>query len=237
MLRFGEATRQSVALVTPDAAAPAGVAARATCLAFEYQKTLAAAALGLWRLAAPPPAGRGLAPNARVLCIGGGGGSLPLFLAATLPDAQARRHFSHANAHVPMTCAAAQIDVVELDPDVISAMPHCGFVPNPPRLRVHAADGAAFVAAAAAAQGAPYDLAVIDAFDGDDAVPPALTQPAFLRALAAALHPARGVALMNVHGGMRPDAMASALADAAARVRSAVASAAPSRRIPSIMYC
>ena len=102
-------------------------------------------------------------------------------------------------------------------------MPHCGFVPDPPRLRVHAADGAAFVAAAAA----PYDLAVIDAFDGEDNVPPALTQPAFLRHLAAALHPARGAALLNVHGGMRPDATASALASAAARARSMFAPAAP----------
>ena len=90
MLRFGDATRQSVALVTRDPAAPAGVTARATALAFEYQKSLGALALGLWRLAVPTERGS-LAPGARVLCIGGGGGSLPLFLAATLPDAQARR--------------------------------------------------------------------------------------------------------------------------------------------------
>ena len=90
MLRFGDATRQTVALVTRDAAAPAGVTARPTALAFEYQKTLGALALGLWHLAAPPQEHGGLAPGARVLCVGGGGGSLPLFLAATLPDAQVR---------------------------------------------------------------------------------------------------------------------------------------------------
>ena len=165
-----------------------------------------------------------------MLCIGGGGGSLPLFLAETLPDAQVSTAHHIADLHMTRQCVS-QVDVVELDPEVIRAMPHCGFHAAPPRLRLHAADGAAFVAAAAASGAPPYDLAVIDAFDGNDCVPATLTQPPFLRNLAAVLHPSRGAALMNVHGGLRPDALASALAAAEASAQRALrVSAQPSVR-------
>jgi hypothetical protein len=203
VLRFGDATRQSVTLVTPEAEAeeaeqPATLRAAPGVLAFEYVRTMAVTALALWRLAAPEP--RGLAPGARVLCLGGGGGSLPLFAAAALPN--------------------AIVDVVEIDPAVAAAMPHCGFAPAPPALSLHIADGAAFVEAAAREVAAgvrqPYDLALLDAFDGADDVPEKLAAPAFLNDLAAALHPARGAALWNMHGGLRPDAAQSALAAAAA---------------------
>ena len=50
-----------------------------------------------------------------------------------------------------------------------------------PNLRLHCADGAAWVAATARAVVArtetPLDLVLLDAFDGDDAVPACFTQP------------------------------------------------------------
>ncbi len=199
VLRFNADTRQSVALCTllPGG----GVAARPEVLAMEYLKVIASQALGLWRLrsgdadADAPP---------RVLCIGGGGCSLPLFLARFLPG--------------------ALVDVAEIDAAVVEAAPHLG-VPaaaaalagGGASLRVHARSAQDFLADAAAAGDAwPYDLVVLDAFDGDDAVPPALLQPAFLAALSARVHPARGAVLLNTHGGQLPplrvdEALAAAL--------------------------
>lgn len=48
-----------------------------------------------------------------------------------------------------------------------------------------------------------YDLCVVDAFDGRDEIPSALTAKggAFLAALSAVLHPERGAAVVNTHGG------------------------------------
>ena len=99
MLRFNDVTRQTVVRVTltPEGGSSGGgspavqVAAQPDCLAQEYLKTgasVAAALLGLQRLV---PAGGG--PDAqqqqqrrlRALCIGVGGGSLPLFLAHHFP--------------------------------------------------------------------------------------------------------------------------------------------------------
>lgn len=83
----------------------------------------------------------------RVLMIGMGGGSLAKFIYHQLPW--------------------AAIDVVELDPRVVSIARQQFFVPpDDERLRVHVGDGAEWVARA----GAPVDIIILDGYDGDSQV-------------------------------------------------------------------
>lgn len=182
------------------------------CLAQEYLKTMAslvAALLGLQRLQGQASARGGASADGsalasepdhqqqprwlrrrlRVLCIGVGGGSLPLFLSHTLPW--------------------VEVDAVELDPAVVAAaMAAMGLPADHPRLRLHTADAAAFLRAWRRRRqqqdqqqqhpqpkeqqqpGAgwqqpsaePWDLIIQDTFDGQDAIPAALcTQGAVLQ--------------------------------------------------------
>jgi spermidine synthase len=73
------------------------------------------------------------------------------------------------------------------------AQTHFGLAPGP-QLRLHAADGRAFVAAARA-RGERFDAVLVDAFD-DEGIPPALFDEGFLRDVAAVLAP-DGVFLAN----------------------------------------
>ncbi|CAI5462911.1 unnamed protein product [Closterium sp. Yama58-4] len=135
VLRFNESTRQSVARVATVAVDVTvtgekrdvitggkgegerrGVILQRQqpdCLAFEYLKSMAAVALTSCHLhhphlSVPPAASPTASPPLRVLCLGLGGGSLPLFLAHELPS--------------------AHIDAVEIDPAVIAAArQHMGF--------------------------------------------------------------------------------------------------------------
>jgi spermidine synthase len=125
-----------------------------------------------------------------VLLIGVGGGSLPTALAAVVPG---------------MT-----IDGVDVDPAVLRVARRYFALQPGPRLRLHAADGAAFVAQARA-RGERYDAVLLDAFD-DDGVPPALFGEAFLRDVHAILAP-HGVLLANtvevsLHAGEKAAAAA-----------------------------
>ncbi|TNF29108.1 MAG: hypothetical protein EP329_16565 [Deltaproteobacteria bacterium] len=122
-----------------------------TWLEFTYTKTALAAFA--------------LAPKkARVLVVGLGGGTIPMFLRRVLPD--------------------AEIDVVELEPRVAAvAQAHLGFTPDP-KLRVHIADGRRFIEEAEA----QWDVIVLDAY-GPDAVPPPLATREFLEAVRARLAP------------------------------------------------
>jgi len=80
----------------------------------------------------------------RILIVGLGGGTLPSALAALLPQ--------------------AEIDVVEIDPAVLRvAEDYFRFAPSP-RLRVHAADGRAYVEQMVREK-RQYDLVMLDAFD------------------------------------------------------------------------
>ncbi|MBN2507378.1 MAG: fused MFS/spermidine synthase [Verrucomicrobia bacterium] len=111
---------------------------------------------------------------ARILVVGLGGGTLPMFL---------RRH-----------CPQAAIDAVEIDPDVVEvARTFFGFQEDA-RLRAHVADGRAFIEQCAR----PYDLMVLDAF-GADSIPYALATREFLEAVRRVLTP-RGVAAGNLWG-------------------------------------
>ena len=109
---------------------------------------------------------------ARVLFLGLGTGSMPRFLAERYP--------------------AAEIDVVEIDPEVPPlAERFFRFRPGP-RLRLRVADAADFVRE----EHPPYDLVVLDACFGPDP-PPQLSTVEFFRALRGLLAPG-GVLVANL---------------------------------------
>lgn len=117
----------------------------------------------------------GAAPAVRrVLVIGLGGGSLPMYLRDRRSD--------------------LWIDVVEIDPAVADvARSHFGFAEDA-RLRLHLADGRAFVERAEPV----YDAIVMDAY-GADSIVRSLATRECLRAMRRALTPA-GVVIADVWG-------------------------------------
>ncbi|KAL9232944.1 hypothetical protein vseg_008002 [Gypsophila vaccaria] len=203
VLRFNDLTRQSTVKVMatakmsdPDVKSmvAAGLTALSTC-----NFDLANAVSGNRKL--------------RVLCIGHGGGSLPLFLASKIQG--------------------AVIDVVEIDPLVISASINgMGFpsfsVASLPgqhvlsratamddvlwkgiheRLFLHESDAEKFVLNSSYV----YDIIFIDAYDGDDIFPRKLWDPdsPFLESLGRRLHPSHGTVVVNLHSDadiVSPDA-------------------------------
>ncbi|XP_042513247.1 uncharacterized protein LOC122088149 isoform X2 [Macadamia integrifolia] len=148
----------------------------------------------------------------RILCVGHGGGSLPLFLASKI--------------------LGAVVDIVEIDPLVIStSIQAMGFpafarmkpsgeraLPKPTftdqvlwkgvheRLFLYESDAEKFIVN----NSNLYDLAFIDAYDGDDTFPHKLWDPhsLFLEALKSRLHPEHGTVVVNLHADsdiMNPD--------------------------------
>jgi spermidine synthase len=100
----------------------------------------------------------------RVLIVGLGGASIPVFLRAYFP--------------------AMTIDAVEIDPAVVvAARLHFGFVEDE-RMRAHVADGRAFIEK----EGSPYDIIILDAYSSDS-TPVHLTTLEFLRAVRKRLTP------------------------------------------------
>ena len=95
----------------------------------------------------------------RVLVLGLGGGSLPMFL---------HKNFSEA-----------RIDIAEIDPAVIRVAERFFGVRQDDRLRIHAGDARAFVEASAPSR---YDVIFVDAF-GANSSPAHLTTQEFARAL------------------------------------------------------
>ena len=110
----------------------------------------------------------------RVLIIGLGGGTLPSFL---------RRHYP-----------GAQIDVVDIDPEVINVAKRFFEFREDSRMRAHLADGRTFIESVRQ----PYDIVFLDAF-GSDSVPERLTTVEFLRVVRNAVAPG-GVVVGNVWG-------------------------------------
>ncbi len=109
----------------------------------------------------------------RMLVVGLGGGSLPMFL----------------RTHYP----AATIDVAEIDPDVVNvAKKFFGFIEDE-RMRAQLGDGRQFIENA---RQADYDIIFLDAFGARD-VPKHLTTQEFLQGVRRALVPS-GVAVANV---------------------------------------
>src|SRR2546427_6266339 len=109
----------------------------------------------------------------RILVIGLGGGSLPMFL---------RKHYP-----------AAGIDVAEIDPDAVDvAKKYFGFREDE-RMRAHVGDGRQFIENAVQAD---YNIIFLDAFGARD-VPKQLTTREFLQITRRALKPT-GVVVSNV---------------------------------------
>ena len=109
----------------------------------------------------------------RILVVGLGGGTLPMFL----------------RTHYP----AATIDVAEIDPDVVDvAKKFFGFVEDE-RMRARVGDGRKFIERA---RQADYDVIFLDAFGARD-VPKQLTTQEFLQITRRALKP-NGVVVSNV---------------------------------------
>jgi len=108
----------------------------------------------------------------RILVVGVGGGTLPAFLHRQYP--------------------AAEIDAVDIDPEVVNvAREYFGFREDA-LLRAHVSDGRKFIESATR----PYDLIYLDAF-GTTAVPPHLTTREFLRAVRRIIKP-DGVVVGNL---------------------------------------
>lgn len=108
----------------------------------------------------------------RILIVGLGGGTLPMFLRHYYPD--------------------AEIDVVDIDPEVVFvAKQYFGFREDS-RLRAHVGDGREFIER----YRQPYDLIFLDAYSSDS-VPAHLTTYEFLRAVRRAVKP-NGVVVGNV---------------------------------------
>ncbi len=108
----------------------------------------------------------------RFLIIGLGGGTLPAFLRKHYPD--------------------AEIDAVDINPEVaFAAKNYLGFREDE-RMRIHIADGRRFIEAVTQ----PYDAIFLDAF-GADAVPAHLTTKEFLSAVRRAVR-SEGVVIGNI---------------------------------------
>lgn len=108
----------------------------------------------------------------RILVVGLGGGTIPMFL---------RRYF-------PQT----YIDAVEIDPEVINVAKRFFGFREDERMKAHAADGRRFIEQTKQR----YDLVFLDAF-GTDNVPYDLATVEFLRAVRNILTP-RGLAVANI---------------------------------------
>ncbi|WP_163861193.1 spermidine synthase [Myxococcus eversor] len=108
----------------------------------------------------------------RILVVGLGGGAMPMFLRAVVPQ--------------------ARIDVVDIDPDVVDvAREYFGFREDE-RLKAHVADGRAFIEAKRPA----YDLIFLDAY-GPESIPEHLGTVEFLAVVRARLT-AKGAVVGNV---------------------------------------
>ncbi|XP_022761167.1 uncharacterized protein LOC111307419 isoform X2 [Durio zibethinus] len=208
VLRFNEHTRQStVKIMAAYRETEPGsicIMQQPQCLAIPYVKSMVS--LGLSTIASSNynlmAAVHGK-KRMHILCIGHGGGSLPLFLANKIQG--------------------AVIHVVEIDPVVISASVQAmGFpafsVMTPSgeralskhdvvnevmwkgiheRLYLYESDAEKFVLE----NNNMYDIIFIDAYDGDDIFPNKLWDPdsPFLKSLSDRLHPKHGTVVVNLH--------------------------------------
>ncbi len=110
----------------------------------------------------------------RMLVVGLGGGTLPMFL---------RKHYPNAT-----------IDVVDIDPEVVDVAKRFFGFREGELVRAHVADGRRFIEQSQQ----PYDVIFMDAFSSDS-IPEHLTTQEFLQAVRRALKPG-GVVISNVWG-------------------------------------
>ncbi|XP_043722638.1 uncharacterized protein LOC122669837 isoform X1 [Telopea speciosissima] len=221
ILRFNDTTRQSTVklMAACRKSDPASVylMPQAHCLAVPYLKSMVSVGLATlascnYNLMSAIDGKKSM----RILCVGHGGGSLPLFLASKI--------------------LGAIVDIVEIDPLVISAsIQAMGFpafarmkpsgeraLPKPTftdqvlwkgvheRLFLYESDAEKFIVN----NSNLYDLVFIDAYDGDDTFPHKLWDPhsPFLEALKSRLHPDHGTVVVNLHADsdiLNPDGSTS----------------------------
>jgi spermidine synthase len=119
--------------------------------------------------------GLGLADDPRrIMIVGLGGGTMPMFLRHYYPN--------------------AAIDVVDIDPDVVSVAKEFFGFREDANLRAHVGDGRKFVESVRE----PYDVVFLDAF-GTRNVPPHLTTIEFMHAVRRSVKPG-GVVIGNIWG-------------------------------------
>ncbi|XP_027364029.1 uncharacterized protein LOC113871253 [Abrus precatorius] len=208
VLRFNDVTRQSTAKVMlsyrENKPGSVYITQQPHCLAVPYVKSMISA--GLTTVASCnfdiTSALQGK-KNMHILCIGHGGGSLPLFLASKI--------------------RGAVVHIVEIDPLVISASIRAMGFPafslmtqtgdrafaKPgiideimwkgihERIHLYEADAEQFIINNTDL----YDMIFVDAYDGDDIFPHKLWDPdsPFLKALSNQLHPKHGTVVVNLH--------------------------------------
>jgi spermidine synthase len=115
-----------------------------------------------------------VASDARMLFVGLGGGAMPTFVRQIVPR--------------------ARLDVVEIDPLIVSAAAEWFGVQPDSAMTVHTADGRAFIEDSPPGR---WDLVVLDAFSDTD-IPRALTTRPFLEAVRRSLDP-QGIVVSNLH--------------------------------------
>ncbi|XP_071736315.1 uncharacterized protein [Rutidosis leptorrhynchoides] len=206
-LRFNDVTRQSTAKVMlaykESDSCSVFLRQEPHCLAVPYLKSMVSAGLASILCNYDLLSCVYGTNTLKVLCIGHGGGSLPLFLASKIPG--------------------AIIDIVEIDPIVIFASTQAMGFPaystmNKSGLRSHSkpdlidevlwkgvherlhlyeADAEHFMTKNTTV----YDMVFVDAYDGEDIFPHKLWDPdsLFLKALSERLHPEHGTVVVNLH--------------------------------------
>ena len=214
VLRFNSHARQSVSRVSvnfdDDAATSTSddattirksetVRVHPHCIAQEYLKSCASVLSALFALQRLYKSNLECSPL-RVLCIGIGGGTLPLFL----------------NHHFP----TMHIDAVEIDAVVVEAATQAMGLPlDLPNLNIVTQDAVEFLKQRVEKMKREeeeeeenvddfnsfksvllkYDVVYIDAFNGENSIPTAVCSEEFAENVAAVVHPVHGMVLMNFH--------------------------------------
>lgn len=209
-LRFNDDTRQSTVKVMAayNEQDPGSIFLRQEphCLAVPYIKSMVSAGLASFSCNYDLGSVVNGKNTMKILCIGHGGGSLPLFLAYKIPG--------------------AIIHIVEIDPVVISASTEAMGFPSystmtqsgarthskptltdeilwngiHERLLLFDSDAEHFITTTTDI----YDMVFIDAYDGDDVFPRKLWDPdsVFLKTLGERLDPQHGTVVVNLHSDM-----------------------------------
>ncbi|CAM0903839.1 unnamed protein product [Alopecurus aequalis] len=209
VMRFNDHTRQSTAKVMACYRSGGDRALysmqQPDCLAVPYVKSMVSAGLTTLPCCSYDlPQAVSEQNTMKILCIGHGGGSMPLFLASKFKG--------------------AAVHIVEIDPVVVSAsVESMGFPASPAeglsahslqpadgdkllwgdihdRLFLHITDAEDFIAN----DSNVYDLVFIDAYDGNDIFPRKLwdVDGAFLKNLEEKVHPVHGTVVVNLHSDL-----------------------------------
>ncbi|XP_061355388.1 uncharacterized protein LOC133299911 [Gastrolobium bilobum] len=208
VLRFNDVTRQSTAKVMaayrenkPDCVY---LMQQPHCLAVPYVKSMVSA--GLATIASCNfdiiSAVQGK-KSMHILCIGHGGGSLPLFLASKIQGAIVHiveidplviSASIRAMGFPAFTLMTQSGDHAVAKPDIINEIMWKGIHE---RIHLYEADAEKFIINNTNL----YDMIFIDAYDGDDIFPHKLWNQdcPFLRALSSRLHPKHGTVVVNLH--------------------------------------